>query len=94
MPPNDEECKYYPTTGRQIGYGPEMVRHIRQLLGSGGEHHEIADGSHQFHTVDVGLVDGGFVVLVVLVVFHLGIVKSTYHDDALQGGDEVLMFAR
>ena len=62
--------------------------------GSDGEHHEIANGSHQFHTIDVGLVDVGFVVWVVLVVFHLGIVKSTYHDDVLQGGNEVLMFVR
>ena len=53
-----------------------------------GERHEIADGSHQRHSIDVGLVDVGLVVFVVLVVIHLGIVKSTYHDDALQGGDE------
>ena len=53
-----------------------------------GERHEIADGSHQRHSIDVGLVDVGLVVFVVLVVIHLGIVESTYHDDALQGGDE------
>ena len=62
--------------------------------GNEGEHHEIADGSHQFHTVDVGLVDVGLVVFVVLVVIHLEIVGSTYHSEALQGGNAVLMFIR
>ena len=53
-----------------------------------GERYEIADGSHQLHFIDVGLVDVGLVVFVVLVVIHLGIVKSTYHYDTLQGGNK------
>ena len=53
-----------------------------------GQHNRITDGPHQYCTIDVGLVDVGLVVFVVLVVIHLGIVESTYHDDALQGGDE------
>ena len=56
--------------------------------GNEGERHEIADGSHQLHSIDVGLVDVGLVVFVVLVVIHLGIAESSHHDDALQEGDE------